>query len=538
MRREAFAIDRSLTARELALAWIALAIVGALAFVPHIRHGGFYLDDWSNGAAALYPPGGSGFGHVLSYFSELTDYRPILILYVPLTYLVFGMHIAYHLAWSATLAILVAVLLYGVLRTLGVPWIHALFVAALVILYPWFDSTRLWATASQISLSLSFALGGLWVALTGLSRRSWGWHACAACLYLLSILTYEVTLPLIASAGALYVLQAGWRPARVRWGIDLMVAFAGAIWVGVHTQRTTSGLSGDIHHLGEIVTGGSTILGRTFYPDGAEHTSLVLVALGAVLAIGLIVYLASRSRLQNSSGWGLPGWLLLAFVGLIVAVLGWVMFIPADPYYTPAIWGDTNRVNGLAGIGLVILAYGTFGIVGTLITKLWQRAGMIGLAVTMVLGLALGLTYVKVLRRHITIWDAAYVAETRALDEVQATYPHLPQGTTVFTSSYPAYQTLGVPILSTTWDLNGMIKTRYEDGSLAGYPLVSGFTLACRANGLALTGEGVPSTIARYGRARLLNLQTEQHAEPKSQRECQSVMGSYVPGPLYLTYTY
>lgn len=537
-RGEAFSLDRAFTRRELVLAALALGVVGALAFIPHIRNGGFYLDDWSNGAGALYPPGGPGFGNALSYFYELTDYRPVLVLYVPLTYMVLGMHVAYHLALAASLAVLVSVLLYGVLRTLGVPWIHALFVSALVLLFPWFDSTRFWATADQISLALAFMLGGLWIALRGLSRHSYRWHAAAACLYLLSILTYEVALPLIAALGAIYVMRAGWRVAKFRWAIDLAVAIGGAIWVGIHTQRTKSGLSGNIHHLGEIIDGGAEILGRTLLPLGSAPTSLALLALAAILIAGLAARLTMADRFAARSGWGLQGWLLLSFGGLAVAVLGWVMFIPADPYYTPVIWGMTNRVNGLAGIGLVMLVYGVFGIVGSLIGQLRPRNALLGLAVTAALGLALGAGYVKVIRRHTPIWDAAYVAEVKALDEIQAVYPHMPSGSTLFTSSYPAYQTLGVPILATTWDVNGMVKTRYGDESLAAYPVISGLSLACRAEGIGVVEVGVPETIVPYGKVRLLNLQTLRHSEPRNRRACRSVIDAFPPGPFYLNATY
>src|SRR3954454_11998528 len=103
--------DRPLTWRELLLAWSGLLLVGFLAFYPLIRHGGFHLDDWSNGAGALYPPKGPGLGNVLDFYEHIALFRPVLIVYVPLTYFVFGMHMGLHLAWSVFLAVSVAALL-------------------------------------------------------------------------------------------------------------------------------------------------------------------------------------------------------------------------------------------------------------------------------------------------------------------------------------------------------------------------------------------------------------------------------------------
>lgn len=61
------------------------------------------------------------------------------------------------LAWTALLGVLVAVLLYGVLRTLGVPWFHAGPIAALTFVYPWSDSIRLWGSANPPPLSIALA---------------------------------------------------------------------------------------------------------------------------------------------------------------------------------------------------------------------------------------------------------------------------------------------------------------------------------------------------------------------------------------------
>lgn len=532
---------RPLTPRDVALAWMGLAILCALAYAPHVRHGGFYLDDWSNAARAFWPGGGSDAGSVVSSFARVGIYRPVLVIYVPLTYWGFGMHMAQHLAWAAALAMLAAGTLYGILRTLGVPRVHAWIIAGLTIIYPWFDSTRLWETGDQLTLSITLALAGLWVALVGLDRRSWLWHACAAFLYLLSILAYEVTLPLIAAAGLLYTMRVGWRAARVRWGVDLAVALAGGLWVGAHTVRTKSGISGDIAHLKEIITSGGVILGRTLLPVGAQRTTLALGVLSVIVAAGLITHAYRRDRSAGRAGWGLREWLLLTGGGLLVAALSWVMFIPADPYYTPSIYGVTNRVNGLAGFGLVVAAYGMFGIVGALVGQVKPKVSAIAVVVTLALGALLGLTYVHVLRRHSQIWDAAYVTERSGLDQIRSQFAHLPHRTTLFVGGYPANQTLGVPIFSATWDLNGMIKTTYDDGTLSAYPVLLGSHLTCHATGIQLEGEGLENGAGRlvsYGSAQLMDLRTKQYAKPRNLPECRAVIDRYIPGPLYLSTAY
>jgi hypothetical protein len=532
------ASNRPLSAGEALIASGALAILAALVLGPHILHGGFYLDDWADAAGFRYPPGGQSLGNELSYFWEIFHYRPILVLYTPLKYFVFGTHMGWILAWTAFLAVLIGGLLYGVLRTLGVPWLHAWPIAALTVVYPWFDSIRLWGSANPPPVSIALALAGLWVALWALRGHSWRMHLIASALYLLSIFTYEITLPLIAVFGGLYVLRAGWRTGRVRWGMDLVVVVIGAVWDKTQTTRSISGVSAALDHLREIVTGGKEIAARTAMPLGANpRVGLVLALAAAVFVVGVGVWRLAPERADRDKGWGLREWLLLAGAGMAVAVLGWVIFIPADPYYTPTIFGETNRVNALAGLGLVIAAYAALGIVGTLVARLVRQPAW-AVPLTLVLACLLGAAYVHVLERHIGLWDDAFRTQTAATDRMQRRLPHLPSGTTVFTTDYPAYLTLGVPIFAVTWDLNGMIKLRYQDPSLAGYPVIEGEQLACGRRAVVLRGAEGTVAEAPYGLVRLLDLGTGRNAAPRDRRGCLAVIDTYTPGPLYVSTAY
>jgi hypothetical protein len=529
---------RRLTMYEALAALGALAVVAAFVFAPHILHGGFYLDDWGDSAGFRYPPGGQSVGNELSYFWDTFHYRPILVLYTPLKYFIFGTHMGWILAWTAFLAVLVGVLLYGVLRTLGVPWVHAWLIAALTIIYPWFDSIHLWGSANPPPVSIALALAGLWVALWALPRHSWRMHLIASAFYLVSILAYEITLPLIAVFGGLYTLRVGWRKARILWAMDLVVVAIGVVWDKTQTTRSISGVSVALDHLKEIVSHGGEIAARTVFPLGANpRTGLALTAFALVFAVGLVVWRWAPRKADEDSGWGLREWLLLAGGGLLVAALGWVIFIPADPYYTPTIFGETNRVNALAGLGLVIATYAALGIVGTLVARLFKRRAW-AVPTTLALACLLGAAYVHVLARHVGIWDDAFRIQTAAGERMQRQLPNLPPGATVFSTNYPAYLTLGVPIYAVTWDLNGMIKLRYDDSSLAAYPVIEGEELICERKGVILRGAEGTVAESPYGLARFLNLGTGPHTAPHDVQECMAVVGSYAPGPLFLSTAY
>lgn len=533
-------LGRPPAAPEIAIAAGLLLLLAAVVFGPHVSGWGFFSDDWGDSAGRYYPPGGESFSHVVDYFANTFSYRPGLVVFQPLKYFVLGDSMPAQFAWTVLLGVAISTMLYGVLRTLGVPWMHAGMIAALALIYPWFDSTRLWESANPAPLSIALALGGFWVALGGLGRRSWRWHAVALALYLVAILTYELTLPLILAAGIVYVLRVGWATAWPRWVADVCVAVAGGLWIGTHTTREASGgVSAYFHHGREIVEGGGTLVARTFVPVGEHsHRGPVLALVALLLAAGLVVYLVRRRSVEAREGWGLRQWLLLALAGLGVTALGWAIFIPADPYYTPVVFGVTNRVNGLAGYGLVILAYATVGVAFSAFAELVPPGRRLVAVATVLAAVLLGAAYLRTLDRHIGLWEDSYATQRQGIATMKERYPNLPEGTTVFTSGYPAYQTVGVPIFAALWDMNGMIKLEYGDGSLSAYPMLEGMSVACGPQGAGLQGPGAPSVLAPYGKARFLDLSNGEAATPSSQRQCQAIAPRFVPGPLYLQYGY
>jgi hypothetical protein len=533
-------LGRPPTAPEIAIAAGLLVLLAAVVFGPHVSGWGFFSDDWGDSAGRYYPPGGESFSHVIKYFDTTFSYRPALVVFQPLKYFVLGDSMPAQFAWTVLLGVAISTMLYGILRTLGVPWMHAGIIAALALVYPWFDSIRIWESANPGPLSIALALGGFWVALGGLSRRAWHWHAVALALYLVAILAYELVLPLILAAGIVYVLRVGWAAAWPRWAADVCVAGAGGLWIGTHTTREASGgLSAYLHHGREIVEGGGTLIARTFLPVGENtHRGAMLTLVALLLAAGLVVYLVRRRSVEGQGGWGLRQWLLLALAGLCVTALGWAIFIPADPYYTPAVYGVTNRVNGLAGYGLVILAYATVGAVFSAAAELVPQGRRFAAVATVLAAVLLGAAYLRVLDRHIGLWEDAYATQRQGIATMKDRYPDLPEGTTIFTSGFPAYQTVGVPVFAALWDMNGMIKLEYGDGSLSAYPMLEGMSVLCRPQGAGLHGPGAPALLAPYGKARFLDLSNGEAATPRSQRQCQAIAPRFVPGPMYLQYGY
>ena len=352
------------------------------------------------------------------------------------------------------------------------------------------------------------------------------------------MMTYEITLPLISAAGVLYTIRYGWRAARYRWAADIVAVVIAGLWARTHTPRAVSSFSADLTHLRLIFDHGIELLARSAYPLGAlPHTTTVILLLGGVFGVGLVVCLLHPTNLNEQPQWGLRNWLLLGAAGVLVSALGWAMFIPADPYYTPSIFGVTNRVNGVAGIGLVLVAYAALGVVGSLTAAMIKQRRDMAVAITLSLAIALGAAYVHVLERHSGLWRAAYRAELAGAEKLEATFPTLPHETTVFASDYPANETLGVPIFGTTWDLDGLIRLRYGDDTLRAYPITEERGLKCLPQGIVV-GREEEVLPAAYGTARLVSLKTGASTTPKTQQECEHDIPKYPAGPLYLTTGY
>lgn len=521
---------------ELLVAWGCLALLGALVFLPHALHGGLYLDDWAKLANTVDPPSGRG---VWSIASEevLISGRPVLAVFSTAKYVILGTDVRAILSVAIALTALVSMLAYAVLRILGVPWYHAWLISALTLAYPWYDSTRFWDSATPISLAVALAFAGLWMALIGLDRNSWRFHIAAAFLYLLSMLTYEITLPFVAMAGLLYTARTGWRIARMRWATDLIVVVAAGAWIRTHTPKTVSGLASDASHLHQIVSKGGELLARSILPVGQQpHIAIMLTVLAAVFTVGTVVHILRPRAAAVDGGWGLHQWLLIGLAGMLVATLGWAIFVPADPYYTPSIFGVTNRVNGLAGFGLVITVYAALGVIGSLIALAGRTRPRLAVGVTVSLALMLGATYLHVLERHSRIWSDAYRYELTAAKRIRAAFPHLSHDAVVYAADYPANIAPGVTIFSTTWDLDGMVKLTYGDPTLRAYPITETLGVECRPNGARAVEDGIPS--APYRDLRMVDLRTGRTATPSNRQECLKALVNFPPGPLYLSTAY
>ena len=265
--------DSDLRPLEALVAALLLALLGLLAYGAFVGDGGFYSDDWSH-AANYHFAESPRYLNAFEQQQEFLGGRPLSAALMPVPQAIFGPDPTPHLALAVVIGVLLSLCLFVLLRTMRMAPLHAGLIAALVLLFPWADSSRLWATGSVNSVSVAFFLLGLTVALRGFDhsgRRGTMMHAAAAILYLLSVLTYEVTASAALLAGLLYLDRAP-RPVALRaWAADAVAVFAALLYslLATASSRPVATVRDRLEDVPDFVRESFLLLSSALQPFGS-----------------------------------------------------------------------------------------------------------------------------------------------------------------------------------------------------------------------------------------------------------------------------
>jgi hypothetical protein len=479
--------------RELFLAAGGLIALAALVYGPQVANGGFYWDDWQNAANVRFTPEPGllgSFAHALD--RPVFGYRPVLTTMLVLEYEALGLRKELFLAVAALFGASTSWALYLLLRTLGVAAREAAFPAALLLVFPWVDSTRMWNTASFDTLAVTFYLLGLVLAIRALRTHSRAATVASAALYLAACWTYEVLAFGVLASVAVYLVVAPRRDALRRFALDAAITVAALALVALGTTRDPIGAGDALDHAVTLAGQSFTLLTRALIPVGdlPGVVGAVLLAIGAVLA------------------WRRAGLRPIALGALCVAA-GYVLFIPAALYYEPLAPGTTNRMNVLAAVGFVVL-------VCALVRVVSPRP-----AIAAVLLVAIGAGYVVRVRDDQDGWQRSDEVQEQVLDAVRTTLPDPPEGATIYTFNAPSFVAPGIPAFSLPFDLRAAVRLTYDDGSLSAYPVKGLDVIRCERRALHPVG-GTYSREhgARYGKAFFVDVRERTAVRIDSRAQC------------------
>ena len=510
---------------------LALLALAAIAYGSHVAHGGFYWDDWENAASSRFTPS-EGFalgGLELSLFY----YRPVHAVGLWLPHELFGANPSLHLALGVCLAVLASAALYAFLRTLGLERTPAVAICALVLIFPWSDSARLWATASINNLAIALYLLGTVVAVRGLEREGADarrWKAGALALYVLSVLTYEVTAAAALLSFLLYATRVPWREALRRWRLDA-IAVAGALFiVGLSTTRVLLPPAAQLEHALRIADESLTLLAAAAAPFGSPPRAPVLAAMLALVAAG--AFAAGSERVGEETRRALRRWLAVAGGSVVAVVAGYAAFVPGEAEYVPLSPGTGNRVNVFAAIGYAGIIVSLLMLAGSLAVAVLGRRRALAPALAAGATVVIGLGYLARLDDDKAAWQRSTAMQAEVLDAVRASVSEPPAGTTIYTFGEELYAAPGVPVFAVIHDLKGAVRLTLADGTVTAFPTHPEGRFECGASSLRPVDPAGDRTMpSAYGRAVFVDVRTGRAATIASPPQCRRESARFATSP-------
>jgi uncharacterized membrane protein YozB (DUF420 family) len=509
---------------ELAMVFAGLLVLAAILLGDHIRHGGYYLDDW-RGLELSHHVLGGGLGEALSRQWDFAGFRPVSGAYRVLVWeSPLGVHMGWNLATGALMLVLMCLGLYAVLRAVDLPRRDAAAIAALVLACPLASSTRMWVSASTASVNLALYLVGVLLALRGLRavtrREQVVWHAAAATAYLLSVLFAETTAPLVVATGLLYWLVRGFRAAAPRTAVDASLAAAGVLYIAANnriTPQTSRSADALLDHGRAIAGEVPDLFARAVSPFGGG--AWLAFAVWGVLAGGTVAWLRRRDDRD------LGRWVALGVAGIVVVVAAYAVYVPADAYYRPLQHGIGNRINAIASVGMVFTVYAALRITARAIASWLGRSPAFATAVTLAGAAILLVGYGEDTRGAGRVWNDAYQAQTNVLGFVGQRFPKLPRGATIYSVRQSQFHAPEVPLF-VAWDIRGAARFWFRDPTLKAYAVPSWVAWKCRRTAMYPTfpawGWG-PEDGAPYGQVFMVDVHAGRAWEITRRADCQKV---------------
>jgi hypothetical protein len=460
---------------------IVVAAVAAIPAAFYVSGLGFYLDDhfFLGIMSTSHNRSVPGLFDALLREDSKAWLRPAMYAGLGILFRLFGTNpLPYHL-FVAALVPVCAVLLYLVLERLRTPRFLTLGVPIVFAAAPHYSTDRFWLASYPAPASVALALAGIYALLRACEahgRRLTFWLVGGGAAIVLSVLTYEVAVPLLilVVAGLWYRGRSGSRSTRIT-ALSSSVSLVGVLVYKVIAATTLTtgsdyrlGYSNVPHHLGYLVSGSIKVNFGTYglaLPYVVwwifAHRLTWSAAAGSVLVGAIVLAYLRRHReleLPTLRRNGRPIWRLLVAAGVALIALGYASFIVTDEiYFTSA--GIDNRVNIIAAIGVAVLALGLVLRATQALPVRRQGAGFaIGVAVLAATGTLITSTLAD-------YWVAASARQDEVVPRLIGALPtNLHDATVVLDGVCPE---IGPGIVfAAPYDLGGALRSHYKDPTI------------------------------------------------------------------------
>ncbi|MCI0602241.1 hypothetical protein L0156_04445 [bacterium] len=459
--------------------YLFLALVITLSFILYIGGLGFYSDDWAFFGASYSSPDRSLLGLYESLNGPVVWMRPVQVFYFAALYKAFdlhpfGYHFVNHLVFLAGIFSF-----YGVLSQLSQPRLVCVSVPLLFGLIPHYSTDRFWpilfcANLSMASYFLSFCCDLQMLKVSGL--RIWLWKLLGILFLFAGTLAYEVFLPLFLLSTFL-IWKRNQQLNESNQGITgrKLVCLVGTNFIALllvilfkafTTTRVI--MQGPMDHVIWFIQLIAKAVVVSYGKYGIELPLLISrilrdypdwKILAVSLCVGIAVFLYLHRLAIRSGSSELRRYGNLFFIGLLVFILGYLIFITnenADP--TPA--GLNNRTSIAATVGV---ALSIVGIIGWLAGKIRSENFRLLLFCSF-LAFFCG-AGVLVTNTIAHFWIVAYSKQENVLADIRRQYPSLPPQSTLLLDGVCPYMGPGI-VFESNWDLAGALRLFYQDHSL------------------------------------------------------------------------
>jgi hypothetical protein len=482
--------------RELLVPLGLFALALAL-YLPYVLKAGWYYDDWKIGAD-FKSAGSSWSSQFHACTSLVAAGREVSCLYVVPEWKLFaGHHHAYALL-SLLLLFAMAWMVYLILCRCRLPSYWAALTAALFVLFPAADSTRLWAAASYGEYVIVLELAGVLLALRALrlemGRLRWVLHGLSLLLMVVAMATYEIVLPLVALNGLVYWAAYRNRSAIRRGLTDLGIALAFALYrLAINPPGASEGfdehrsIGGNISRAWTLIEDAWKTWHTTFAPG-----TLAMIAIAAFLIAAVVLVIVNAEMRRR-----LRFWLAFLAASVVVALAATLVFQTANDFYLPQTGSTFNRLVLPGSIAYVCLFIALLGIAFELVRHYTSRAWA-GAVVVIILVLLSGWHQLRMSYTHKELWEASWTEQEKALPGFDAAAEGLPVHSRIIGFGVANYEPEFIPIFAAPWDLDGALKYTTDLSPSIVIPMTATSTMPCRADAVIPKGvEPLPYDIPR-----------------------------------------
>jgi hypothetical protein len=505
----------------------ALELVTVVARMPR---NSLFFDDWPIAAISHF----GGFSGLFENLLSVNPLRPVAATWFGFTSAVGPPGSYVHALAAPATHLLFVILLYALMRELGLGMGLSGALAALILLFPFSDANWLWYTDSTSGLALSFATGGALISLRSLSAsgtRAVLLDLAAGALFALSVLTYQFAAIAVLLMIVVYLKRADRDGVARRMAINIVAVVSAVLAPLVIAGSTgpsaapTAPVSQWPAHAVHLLDHGATLLVNAAVPFGAPHRSVVAPIILVLIGVGVIAYV-------RGAGTGVRRWLSWAAFGATLTLCAYLVFVPTvNGFYDPLDVTQGNRVNALAGVGDCIFLVSAAMLAGELVKWRFQGAERLAMVVPAVLIVGLFAGYYSRLIGDVGSWSRASSAQHVELARL---WPigRPPAGSTDYVFGGFGTTAAGVDVFRAPWELQGAADIHWNDSSLIAYPMFSGIPIQCTPSGVvAVQGGGQLHAAAAYGHALFTDLHIGHRELITSRAACDAALKQFIPGP-------